>query len=258
MDLLFFAEVERLDEPGYLADTALAGGGFVYRGWENLEVRSALALRTSRVEDAFGEREFQMLLLPTSVTWDTRDVELDPTKGLFVYAEATPFLGSGDLENGAQFKGDARAYLGFGEEKRIVAAGRLQFGSLFGPEIEDAPPDYLFFAGGGGSVRGQPYQSLGTGEIDGTIIGGRSYLALSAEMRAYVRGPIGVVGFVDSGYVGAEEFYDGSGEWMTGAGLGVRYDTGFGPIRVDVGTPVDGGPDDADPVQIYIGIGQAF
>ena len=258
MNLLFFGYIERTDDPGYLAETAYLGGGFSYVFSDALEVSGGIAYRYSRVEDAFGERDFQMLVFPATATYDTRDDALDPTGGIYARGEARPFLGVVDIDNGAQLTGDARTYLGFGEDKRLVAAGRLQFGSLFGPDISEAPPDYLFFAGGGGSVRGQPYQSLGTGEFDGRIVGGRSYLALSAEMRAYVRGPIGVVGFVDSGYVGAEEFYDGSGEWMTGAGLGVRYDTGFGPIRVDVGTPVDGGPDDADAVQIYIGIGQAF
>jgi translocation and assembly module TamA len=199
-----------------------------------------------------------MLVFPSSLTWDTRDDPLDATEGIFLKADAEPFIGIADIESGAQVVADARTYFGFGEDDRIVAAGRARFGSLLGPEIEDAPPDYLFYAGGGGSVRGQPYRSLGTGEVDDTIVGGRSYLGLSAELRARVRGPIGIVGFLDTAYVGAEEVYDGSGEWMTGAGLGVRYDTGFGPIRVDVAAPVDGGPDDADPVQIYIGIGQAF
>ena len=258
MDLIFGAEISREDEPGYLSDTVQFGGGFAYRFSDDLQAEVSVAYRASRVEDAFGEREFQMLVFPSSLTWDTRDDPLDATEGIFLKAGAEPFLGVVDIESGAQLTADARTYFGFGEDDRFVAAGRVQFGSLFGPEIEDAPPDYLFFAGGGGSVRGQPYRSLGTGEFRDRIVGGRSYLALSAELRAQVRGPIGAVGFVDAGYVGAEEFYDGSGEWMTGAGLGLRYDTGFGPIRVDVAAPVDGGPDDADPVQIYIGIGQAF
>ena len=258
VDSIGFAEVKREDEPGYLADTAVAAAGFVYYYNDRLEFSSALGYRASRVEDAFGERSFQMLILPSYAVYDTRDVELDPTRGFFLRADVTPFLGLVDIENGMHLVADARTYFGFGEERRVVAAGRVQLGSLFGPEIEDAPPDYLFFAGGGGSVRGQPFQTLGTGEVDGRVVGGRSYLALSAELRAYVRGPFGIVGFVDAGYVGEAEYYDGSGEWISGAGLGVRYDTGFGPIRVDVATPVDGGPDDADPVQIYIGIGQAF
>lgn len=258
MDLLFFGGLSREDEPGYLSDTAVLGGGARYYFSDRLQGRAHLAYRASRVEDAFGERDFQMLVLPTELTFDTRDEELDPTRGVFLRAETQPFLGLDGIDNGIQFYGDARGYWGFGEERSIVAAGRVQLGSLFGPEIDEAPPDYLFFAGGGGSVRGQPFQSLGSGEVNGQVVGGRALLALSGEVRAYVRGPIGVVGFVDAGYVGAEEFYDGSGEWISGAGLGLRYDTGFGPIRVDVATPVDGGPEDADPVQIYIGIGQAF
>ena len=257
-DLITFGEIKREDEPGYLSDTATLGTGFVYYFSDEIEVSTALAYRASRVEDAFGERDYQMLMAPSYVVYNTRDVDLDPTEGFFLRADVNPFLGIADIDNGAHVTADARAYLGFGEDRDIVAAGRVQIGSLFGPEIEEAPPSFLFFAGGGGSVRGQPYQSLGTGEFDGTIVGGRSYVALSAELRAYVRGPFGVVGFVDSGYIGEAEFYDGSGEWMTGAGIGVRYDTGFGPIRLDIAAPVDGGPDDADPVQIYIGIGQAF
>lgn len=67
---------------------------------------------------------------------------------------------------------------------------------------------------------------------------------------------IGVVAFYDAGYIGAESFYDGSGEWHSGAGLGVRYQTGIGPIRFDIATPVGG--ETSDGIQIYIGIGQAF
>ncbi|NBC97357.1 MAG: BamA/TamA family outer membrane protein [Deinococcus-Thermus bacterium] len=258
MDLIFGGEIRREEEPGFTAYTAQFGGGFSYIFSDALDVEVSAAYRASEVEDAFGKRDFQMLLLPSELTYDTRDDDLDPTRGLFLRAEAQPFAGISGIDGGARVTADARTYVGFGEDRRIVAAGRLQFGSLLGPDIDGAPPDFLFFAGGGGSVRGQPFQALGTGERNGQVIGGRSYLAASAELRAYVRGPFGVVGFVDAGYIGGEEVYDGSGEWIAGAGVGLRYDTGFGPIRVDVAAPVEGGPDDADPVQIYIGIGQAF
>ena len=258
LDLIFTLRLEREDEPGYTSSTGYLGGGVRYRFSDELLWNSGLAYRFSEVEDAFGERRFQMLVFPNDITWDTRDSELDPTRGAFLFAGLRPFVGLADIENGAQVRLDGRGYLGFGEDRRFVLAGRAQLGSLLGPEIADAPPDYLFFAGGGGTVRGQPYQSLGSGEVDGTIVGGRSFVGLSAEARAYVRGPIGVVGFYDAGYIGAEEFYDGSGEWIGGAGLGVRYDTGFGPIRLDLAVPVDDVIEDADPVQLYIGIGQAF
>ena len=80
--------------------------------------------------------------------------------------------------------------------------------------------------------------------------------AASAEVRARVTPKIGVVGFVDAGYVGATDFAGGDGDWHSGAGLGLRYDTGFGPIRLDVATPVGG--DTGDGVQVYVGIGQSF
>ncbi|WP_068118256.1 autotransporter assembly complex protein TamA [Tropicimonas marinistellae] len=258
VDALLRAYIEHEDEPGYVATTAEAGGGFTWHISNELEFSAGLDFRLSEVEDAFGEREYSMVSFPLDLEWDTRDNEFDATEGFYVDTELRPFTGIDNMENGALLEIDARTYWGFGERKNTVLAGRVQWGSLFGPDIPDAPQDYLFFAGGGGSVRGQPYQSLGTGEIDDTIIGGRSYVALSGEIRSYVRGNLGVVGFIDAGYVGAEEVYDGSGEWMSGGGIGVRYRTGFGPIRVDIATPIDGGPDDADSVQLYIGVGQAF
>ena len=153
---------------------------------------------------------------------------------------------------------DARKYFGFGEDNNTVLATRAQFGTLAGPDSDSAPPDYLFFAGGGGSVRGQPYQALGIGEIDDTVIGGTSYLALSGEIRRHVRGNFDAVVFYDAGFVGDDAFFQGEGSWLTGAGLGLRYNTGFGPLRADVAFPISGTPDDAPGFQIYIGIGQAF
>lgn len=258
VDALLRGYIEHEDEPGYIATTVEVGGGIAWHISDELELAAGIDFRASEVEDAFGEREYSMVSFPFALEWDKRDDEFDATKGFYLDTELRPFTGIENMETGGLLEIDGRYYYGLGEARNTVLAARVQYGSLFGPEIPDAPQDYLFFAGGGGSVRGQPYQSLGTGEIDGTIIGGRSYVALSGEVRSYVRGNLGVVGFYDAGYVGAEEFYDGSGRWMSGAGIGVRYKTGFGPIRVDIATPVDGGPDDAEKVQLYIGIGQAF
>ena len=258
LDLLLRAYIEHEDEPGYVGTIAEIGGAFAYHVSDELELLAGLDYRGSEVEDAFGYRKYTMTSIPLRLEWDKRDDELDPTRGFYLDTLVRPFAGIYNMEDGALTEIDGRGYLGFGEKRNTVLAGRAQLGSLYGPEIPSAPQDYLFFAGGGGSVRGQPYQSLGVGEVDGVIVGGRSYVALSGEIRSYVKGNLGIVGFYDAGYVGAEEFYDGSGTWMSGAGLGVRFKTGFGPIRVDVGTPVAGGPEDANPVQLYIGIGQAF
>ncbi|MCE8438666.1 BamA/TamA family outer membrane protein, partial [Rhodovulum sulfidophilum] len=113
----------------------------------------------------------------------------------------------------------------------------------------------LFFSGGGGTVRGQPYQSLAVDLPNGDRIGGRSFIGLSGEARVGVTRAIQMVAFYDAGFVGPDSWVS-DGDWQSGAGLGLRYDTGIGPIRFDVAAPVDG--DTGDGVQFYIGIGQAF
>lgn len=88
------------------------------------------------------------------------------------------------------------------------------------------------------------------------LIGGQFFAAGSLELRARVTERIGVVGFVDAGSVGLDGLSGGDAELHAGAGLGLRYDTGIGPIRLDVAAPISGSTGDG--VQVYIGLGQAF
>lgn len=105
-------------------------------------------------------------------------------------------------------------------------------------------------------MRGHSYQSLGV-TVDGDDTGGRSFLGVQAEARVAITDKIGVVGFYDWGQVGVDSMPGSEGDSHSGAGLGLRYDTPVGPIRLDVAAPVSGPDDDSD-VKIYIGIGQAF
>jgi translocation and assembly module TamA len=141
----------------------------------------------------------------------------------------------------------------------VVLAGRVQGGFITGSQLLATPRDDLFYSGGGGTVRGQPYQSLGVTANDGGTpveAGGTRFVALSAEIRTKVTDTIGIVGFVDAGHVSDADFGNPGDDWHAGAGLGLRYATGFGPIRLDVAAPVGG--DTGEGVQIYIGIGQSF
>jgi translocation and assembly module TamA len=248
------ALAEQRFEPDYDIQGFEFGVGLAHVFSETLSGAVSLRYRQSRVEDASGTTDFSTLTLPISLTWDRRDDRLNPADGFYVEAEAMPFLGLDGTGSGARLTADARAYRGFGNG-RFVAAARLQFGSIFGPDLADTPRDFLFYSGGGGTVRGQDYESLGVTALPGGIrSGGQHFLGLQAELRARVTEKIGVVAFYDWGYVAAQDWgdaYDGS---HSGAGLGLRYDTGIGPIRLDVGVPVSGGGG----AQIYIGIGQAF
>lgn len=256
-DVDLFAEIgfERLNEPDFQSSTSEFTLGFTRYAADDLVLTFGLGYLYSEVDDDFGNETYSLITLPLSATRDRRDNLLDPTKGVFFKAEATPFYGLGDTESGAQLKFDTRGYRTFGDALPVTAALRLQLGSLIGPELTESPPFYRFYSGGGGTVRGQDYQSLAV-DIDGDRTGGRSFAGISGEARVRFTDTVTIVGFYDWGFVAAESFTDG-GESHAGAGLGLRYNTGIGPIRLDLATPVSGSTDASD-LYIYVGIGQAF
>lgn len=248
------AALARNDGTGYVEDIGRIGAGVTRIFSDALSGEAGIMLSYANVRDGLGERDLVHLLVPAALTWDRRDDRLDPREGFFVRATATPLFALSDAaDSGGRLTADSRAYRPLGD--RLVVAGRLQFGSVLGADAEGVPPTMLFFSGGGGTVRGQPYESLGVDLGNGEVIGGRSFLGLSGEARIGVTERIGLVAFADAGFIGPDSWIE-DGEWQSGAGLGLRYETGIGPIRVDIAAPVSG--DTGDGPQIYIGIGQAF
>jgi translocation and assembly module TamA len=248
------------DEIDYALDRVTAGLKFSHVFSETLTARVGLTYDYLDGRDPGGSFTFRNLSLPIGVTWDRRDVANDPTKGFYLDAEAKPFAGFGTTGSGLRATLDGRAFRSLGEPGRFVVAARVQAGAVFGSDLLETPRDDLFFSGGGGTVRGQPYRSLGLAVTRGFgpqfLIGGRYFLAGSLELRAKVSDRIGVVGFVDWGSIGLDSFTGGLSDSHAGAGLGLRYDTGLGPIRFDVAAPVSGTTGDG--VQIYVGLGQSF
>ncbi|TDL79439.1 outer membrane protein assembly factor [Palleronia sediminis] len=247
--------LERLDEPDYLSTVGFVGAGIQRIVNDEITFSYGLAYRFSRVEDDLGERDYSMLLAPLEGTFDNREEPLDATDGFYVNLGLQPFVGVNDQTgDGARLVYDARSYLSFGAEDRVTLAGRIQGGSIFGAELREVPNEFRFYSGGGGTVRGQDYQSLGV-RMNGTETGGGSFVGVSAELRARVTEKIGVVAFADYGTVGFDSFPDSDSPDHAGAGLGARYLTPIGPIRLDVAAPIGG---DGEGVEVYIGIGQAF
>ncbi|SMX41846.1 autotransporter assembly complex protein TamA [Maliponia aquimaris] len=260
-DTLFFATtgLSYDDEPDYIERKFALGFGVTRAFSKQVSGELGISYSRSQITDLWlpgePERLLTLLSFPGALTIDRRDDKLNPTEGFYLRAELEPFTILNRSDYGGRYSFDMRGYRAFGADEGIVLAGRVQLAGLVGPDAMDAPPDFLLYSGGGGSVRGQPYRSLDV-DYGGLRLGGRSFLGLSTEVRVDVTDSIGVVGFADAGYVGAESFPDGTGDWHAGAGLGLRYDTPVGPIRFDVAGPVAG--DTGDGVQIYIGIGQAF
>lgn len=252
--LYVLGTVARENLTDYRADTVSLGSGLSRIVNDRLTLRYGVGYDAEHVTDASGATTYHDATLPLGATYDTRDKALDAHRGVYVDLGVMPFLGFSGTGSGAKLDFDARTYRAVGD--RVVLAARLQGGSILGAALADTPRDYLYYSGGGGTVRGQPYQSLGVYALgNGVRTGGRSFLAVSGEVRGMVTKTIGLVAFYDAGFVGAGSL-GGQGAWQSGAGLGLRYETGIGPIRLDVAAPVSGHTGKG--VQLYIGIGQAF
>ena len=179
---------------------------------------------------------------------------LDPLNGVRARVAIEPGFTWGDTNIAfTKISGEASAYSDFGA-KNIVGAVRGRIGTIAGPS--GAPPDRLFFAGGGGSVRGYEYQSLSPRDATGLLTGGRSLIEVSGEVRYRWSETLGFVAFLDGGAAGSnvEPPIDAM---RFGAGVGLRYYTAFGPLRADIAVPLNKETGDAD-FQIYVSIGQAF
>jgi len=200
-------------------------------------------------------RTFFIGALPATLSYDGSNDLLDPTRG---YRLAGRFSPEASLQSGSF--GYARAQIDGSFYQpvvdRVVVAGRARLGTIFGAARDRIAPSRRFYAGGGGSVRGYGYQDLGPRDpIFDDPIGGRSLAEFALEARVRV-GNFGIVPFLDAGniYTSPLPRID---DLRFGVGLGVRYHTGFGPIRVDVGTPLNRRSGDAR-LAVYVSLGQAF
>jgi translocation and assembly module TamA len=245
------------DDPAYRGDRLEAEVTLDRWVSEAFKYSYGIGFVGSRFTDSFGTRDFRLVTFPVTATLDKRDDSLNATEGYYIQAEGIPFTSLEGTDDGIRLSTDMRGYYGLGAENRAVLAGRLQLGSLVGPLIANAPPDYLFLSGGGGTVRGQPYQSLGVTAPGGGLTGGRNFIGLSGELRVKASDAFSVVAFYDTGFVGDSPVPGENGSWHSGTGLGLRYNTGLGPLRVDVATPASGG-DAFDGVSFYVGLGQSF
>jgi translocation and assembly module TamA len=230
---------------------------------ENWRVSAGLSAGYEIVEDKAdtgeGKRRFTLFGLPLTARRDTTDDPLDPANGSRLHFSLTPYTGVGDesllfLEAIA----GGSAYYAIDEDERFILAGRTRIGTIVGADSESLPANRRFYAGGGGSIRGYAYQLVGPLDAAEDPFGGTSLVELGAEVRVRVTDTIGVVPFIDGGMVYDDPWPDADQELLWAAGLGLRYFTGFGPLRLDVAFPLNprDGVDDA--FQFYISFGQAF
>ncbi len=257
-----------IDRDAFAARTLLLSAGierqsnFIWHKKWTWSILSELLYSDERdTIEATGEarrRTFYIAALPMSLTYDGSNDLLDPTEGFRLGGRVSPELSlRGGTFGYTRAQLDASAYRPVSD--RVVIAGRVRLGTIFGADRDDIAPSRRFYAGGGGSVRGYGYQRLGPRDVDGDPIGGRSLAEFALEARIRLKafgGDFGIVPFFDGGTLSTRSTPE-FGDWQFGAGLGVRYYSSFGPIRVDVGTPLNPQSDDG-PVAVVVSLGQAF
>ena len=222
----------------------------------NVNFGASVFVSLSETRDSQGTRNFKFAGVKTEAIWDNRNSALNATDGYYLSAALSPLLEFAYDNQGLHTEVEARGYRSLSRDDRYVLAGRAYVGSLVGLPVAEAPNSLLFYSGGGSSVRGYDYQSRGI-LVGGNFSGGLSMVSLNAELRAKITETIGVTAFFDAGTVGSEPWPTGADSWHRGVGLGIRYQTGFGPLRLDVARGLDRVA--GDPVVgIYIGLGQAF
>ena len=219
---------------------------------------AGIGYRMSRITQFGREDRFNLISLSLGFDRDTRKGLLDPTAGGHLSIQMTPFQGIfGTDLTFLQGQVGYSHYFRLSTHPYLVLAAKGDVGATQGASYQDIPADIRFYAGGGGSVRGYAYQTAGP-LLDGVPTGGNSLISLSTELRTKLSDTIGLVFFIDGGSVFLSSLPDFEGDFFWGAGVGFRYFTTIGPLRFDVGLPLNRRDGMDDPFQIYVSLGQAF
>lgn len=223
---------------------------------QRLSGSMAVEARYEQIDDVFGHSEYLPIALTGEVNYDSRDHKLDPTNGLHATALIKPTVDvMVDTAYVSAFASIA-SYTDLVANPSVTLAGRVFGGVIAGASSSDVPASERFYAGGGGSVRGYEYRSLGP-RIGGEVAGGLALVGASAEARIRIDDRFGVVPFIDAAAVSEDTAMHFSDGIYIGAGIGLRYYTSLGPLRLDVAIPLSSHMGQSG-YGIYLGLGQAF
>ena len=257
-DLLVDVSGVRESTDYYYASYLNAQVAIRHRFSEHLSAQIGIEAEGGRTVDLWGGHNYSLLGAPMAINYDSTDSKLAPTKGVRATLRVAPYINA--LPHGltmVQSKAQVSAYHAFDEEARYILAGRIGAGSTIGTRIADVPANRRFFVGGGGSVRGYRYRSLSPHNgFDGPT-GGLSYFEASVEARVRVTETIGIVPFMDAGMAFDTPFPSFSSSIRESVGLGLRYFTPIGPIRIDFAVPIARRPGESK-FGVLIGVGESF
>jgi translocation and assembly module TamA len=236
---------------------------FLERKWELPKGRQSasigLKVEHVHVSNSASNGTYLLLGLPIYAEYDTSDDQLNPTKGMSFVYQAIPYQSL--FQGGKRFvkqRVTGTTYIRLTPGKRMVLALRAQLGSIAGARQPNIPLPILFLGGSIDDLRGYRYKTVSPLNSNNDPLGGRSAVFLTAELRILLMEKIGIVPFFDVGNVSFQEIPTFTGQWFKSIGVGARYFAFFGPLRFDVGFPLDRRKG-IDPLfRLYASIGQAF
>ena len=236
----------------------IAGAQFSRALTHHISISYGPTFVTERVFQNSTTRAYVLAQFPTTIAYNTTNSLLEPTHGINASVTLTPTEPVSGTKS-APFLiayASASTYLAVEPDAWGIIAVRGQVGTIQGVTQFQVPADQRFYAGGSGTVRGYAYQTIGPLFPDDTPEGGLSLDAFSLEFRQHITKSFGIVPFVDAGQVsaGSAPF---TGRMFVGFGLGGRYYTSIGPIRVDFAVPMTRIADSAA-FEVYVGLGEAF
>jgi translocation and assembly module TamA len=256
--LRLWTKIARDTPDAYTSNYIQSGLGVSRDITESLHAGASIQFKPAEVTQLGVVDRYSYFSFPLSLQYDTSNDLLDPSRGSRLGLEVAPYE---DLlgPDPSFVKSTSRLiqYIPLLKAPSLVFAGALNAGVIAGADAEEIPADERLYAGGGGSIRGYPYQTVGP-LVSGVPVGGRSLVSCSLELRMKLTELFGLVGFLDGGNVYESIYPDFSEHFLWGTGAGFRYYSPVGPFRLDVAFPLDRRPQIDDTFQIYVSLGQAF
>jgi outer membrane protein assembly complex protein YaeT len=215
------------------------------------------SISPATIEALGGEVKSGLLLVGPSLglRWNTTTDPLNPQGGQVVslgFDEAGP---GGDFDF-YTITGEAKKYQKLIWETVFAWRAKLAFATPIGAE-ENLPLFERLYAGGEQSVRGYGRRELGPRDSDNNPIGGLSAVEASVELRRNLWGPVGGAIFFDAGQVSLNRFDPPVDDLKFGTGIAFMYTTPLGPMRLDLGFPLERPPGDSS-WQLYFSVGQFY
>lgn len=258
-DLIWLADIAHESTKGY-TDTSVSFSGMIDRKIdENTRFSYGGQYRYISSTRSDNDGVFMLLKTPMQLRWSNADNLLDPTFGKtlnFKIAPALQLLSPQFAYCTSTLTGTF--YQPLTSDNRLILAGKATLGSIIGASRHTLPPSERFYAGNENTLRGYRYMTVSPLGRDHKPIGGRSIMVYSLEARYRLTEKFGLVGFYEIGNVYSSPMPQLSQKQLQSTGVGLRYHTPVGPIRLDFAVPLNKRKHVDNDYQIYFSIGQSF